>query len=97
MQPEDKGKIFGVLYSIDQFCLDAMDKFEGHPNVFERKQFSVKDMSDKAVDAWVYAEHPEVFGGKFVNADHLKRVIYSAEQQRLPQEWINFLKTFNTV
>jgi gamma-glutamylcyclotransferase len=96
IQPEDKGKVFGVLYTVDQFCLDAMDKFEGHPNVFERKQIRVKDMSNNALDAWVYGEHPEAFGGEMVNAEHLKRVIYAAEQQHLPKEWIKFLESFRT-
>ncbi len=87
-------KVYGVLYDLDQYCLDILDDFEGCPQVFERKEVEVREGGDKSYMAWVYLEKPEKFSETEIKNDYLRRVIAGAVENHLPQEWITFLKSF---
>lgn len=87
-------KVYGVLYDLDNHCLDVLDEFEGVPEVFNRVEIEVIDSEDEPVTAWVYIERPEFFGGEYVKADYLKKVVAGSIENKLPEEWIKFLKTF---
>jgi gamma-glutamylcyclotransferase (GGCT)/AIG2-like uncharacterized protein YtfP len=87
-------KVFGVLYEIDQQCLNAMDEYEGYPNVFNRIEVLVKGGQGKSFKAWVYLEKPEDFGGKEVKQQHLQMIIAGAMASHLPKEWIDYLMSF---
>lgn len=84
-------KVLGVLYQMNQDCLDAMDEFEGYPEVFSRREVEVEDMDGQKFTAWVYMEKPEFFGNTKVREGYLKRVICGARENHLPEEWIEFL------
>ena len=87
-------KVFGVLYEVDQHCIDALDMFEGVPNVFKRIQVQAGDLAGKMHEAWAYSEPEENFGGDFVKQDFLNRIITAAEEHHLPKDWIKFLDGF---
>jgi gamma-glutamylcyclotransferase (GGCT)/AIG2-like uncharacterized protein YtfP len=87
-------KVFGVLYKIDEECLGIMDDYEGYPNVFDRTEVLVNDGENNSFKAWVYLEKPDNFGGKEIKEQHLQMIITGAKTNRLPQEWINFLQSF---
>jgi gamma-glutamylcyclotransferase (GGCT)/AIG2-like uncharacterized protein YtfP len=94
IKPKTGSKIYGVLYKVDEQGLKALDEYEGTPDVFARADVSVKDKDGKALEALVYLEKPEQFGGLEVNEPHFKMLIAGAMANRLPQEWINFLESF---
>jgi len=87
-------KVYGVLYSIDQSCLNAMDEYEGYPNVFSRLEVKVLDKDGAVRQAWVYLEKPEQFGGKLANEGHFKMLVAGAMASQLPKEWIDYLVSF---
>lgn len=87
-------KVYGVLYLADQKCVDILDEYEGHPNVFNRIEVEVLDKTNNKFKAWVYLEKPEEFGGIMANEEHFKRIIAGAIANRLPKEWIEFLQSF---
>jgi gamma-glutamylcyclotransferase (GGCT)/AIG2-like uncharacterized protein YtfP len=92
---EKKGaKVLGVLYNVDQFCLDALDEFEGHPEVFRRTEALIADSSGQSLTAWIYIQPKERLGGKQLKEEHLKRIIAGATENHLPKEWIKFLESF---
>lgn len=41
IQPQNNDLVGGVLYEIDQTCLQSLDRAEGYPNVYQRKQLSI--------------------------------------------------------
>ncbi len=91
---EKKGeKVYGVLYDIDQHCLETLDKFEDYPNVFGRQEVMVIH-DGKQKTAWVYIQPAEQFGGTEVKPDFFRRVIAAAEENHLPGEWIKKLKAY---
>ena len=94
VRPKVGSKVFGVLYKIDQYCLGAMDEYEGYPNVFNRAELLVKDKENNGFQAWVYLEKPEEFGGTAIKRDHLSMVVAGAMSSHLPQKWIDFLESF---
>lgn len=92
---QNKGKeVFGVLYSVDQECMNILDEYEGYPNVFNRIEVELTDFDKVSYKAWVYLEKPEEFGGPEVKPEHLNMIIAGATANHLPAEWINFLESF---
>jgi gamma-glutamylcyclotransferase (GGCT)/AIG2-like uncharacterized protein YtfP len=87
-------KVFGILYKIDEQGLKALDEYEGIPLVFDRAEVDIKDGDGSLHKAWVYLEKPEEFGGKLINEPHFKMLIAGAMAGRLPEDWVNFLKSF---
>lgn len=94
IRPKNNSKVYGVLYDVDQECLDILDEFEGVPEVFKRVELEIETLEDGKFKAWVYVENPEMFGQSFIREDYLKKVISGAVENKLPQEWVSFLETF---
>lgn len=91
---KEGAKVYGVLYNIDQYCIDAMDEYEGYPNIFSRLLVNITDKDGALRKAWVYLEKPEEFGGTQANEAHFKILIAGARASHLPQQWIEFLESF---
>ena len=87
-------EVLGVLYEVDQYCLDILDDFEGYPEVFLRPIVEILDANGQKLQSWVYLEPKEKFGSGFMRPDYIKRAIIGAEENHLPEEWINFLSGF---
>ena len=54
---ETRYPIVGELYSVDADTLEALDKFEGHPRYYERREIPVIVGEDRYT-AWVYFRDP---------------------------------------
>ena len=87
-------KVFGLIYEVDDKCLKSLDEFEGYPEVFGRKAVGVRGMGGKNYRVWVYLEGSENFGKNEIREEYLKRVLVGARENRLPEEWINFLRGY---
>ena len=88
------GKVLGVLYNIDEKGLEALDEFEGVPDVFKRIEVEVLDESQEKYLAWVYLQSQEQFGGDYIREEYLNRVILGARENHLPEDWIEYLESF---
>ena len=84
----------GVLYEIDQYCLDILDELEAYPDVFNRIEIYPEDSKGKNNVSWVYIQDESKFNGEEVKSDFLKRVLAGATENHLPKDWIKFLETF---
>lgn len=96
IRPQSGEKVYGVVYEVDQYCVDALDEFEGYPQVFGREEVVVKDPEGDEYKAWVYLEAPEYFGVDEIKEEYLKRVIAGARENHLPDGWIKFLSSFES-
>jgi gamma-glutamylcyclotransferase (GGCT)/AIG2-like uncharacterized protein YtfP len=94
VRPQSGKNVLGVLYEVDQHCIDALDEIEGYPEIFNRLEVSVEDKSGQKKTAWAYIEPAEKFGGTFIKQDFMRRVVVGAQQNNLPEEWIKFLNSF---
>ena len=94
IRPRKGSHVAGVLYEVDRQCMDCLDDFDGYPEVFDRIEVEVAGPDNHRHKAWVYAQAPEMFGGRFIKQGFLKRVIAGARENRLPETWIKFLETF---
>jgi gamma-glutamylcyclotransferase (GGCT)/AIG2-like uncharacterized protein YtfP len=93
VRPQNHSRVIGALYEIDEFCLDALDKFEGHPEVFARVEVTVKDLSSKILQAWMYMETIQE-PGKFLQDGYIRRMLIGAQENHLPKEWIEYIRSF---
>jgi gamma-glutamylcyclotransferase (GGCT)/AIG2-like uncharacterized protein YtfP len=94
IRPQAGKKVFGVLYDVDQHCIDELDEFEGYPKIFGRQEITVIDEDGQDQKAWAYIEPADRFGNTPVREDYMRRVVGGARQNNLPVEWIEFLNTF---
>lgn len=54
-QPDDPSpRVYGELWWIDAACLQRLDRLEGHPRLYERRQLQLND----GHLAWVYLGRP---------------------------------------
>ena len=54
---EDRYQITGELYSVDDATLLLLDKFEGHPRHYERREICVS-VGNERYNAWAYFHDP---------------------------------------
>lgn len=47
-------EVWGLIYTIDDECLDALDSFEGYPHAYDRRSADVYTSEGERRRAWVY-------------------------------------------
>ena len=94
VRPKAGKQVAGVLYEVNQQSLDALDEFEGYPEVFSRPEVEVTDGHGQSFKTWIYVEPAEKFGGQAIREDYLRRTLAGAKENHLPQDWIDFLSSF---
>ena len=94
VRPQAGKKVYGVIYELDQPCLDALDEFEGYPEIFGREKITVIGEEGQKQTAWVYIESADKFGSAPVKQDYMRRVVGGARQNNLPEDWVEFLDSF---
>ena len=93
-EPKKGANVLGVLFDVDQYCIDALDEFEGYPDVFKRPEVEVVDSFGHKYKAWIYIQPADQLGGKTIKDEHMRRIIAGALENRLPEQWIKFLEGF---
>lgn len=94
IRPQAGKKVYGVIYDVNQPCIDALDEFEGYPDIFGRQEVTVVDEEAQTLKAWAYIEPATKFGNAPIRDDYMRRVVGGAKQNNLPEEWVEFLSTF---
>lgn len=95
IRPKAGEKVWGVLFDVNQKALEALDGFEGYPNVFGRQEVTVTDNFGEKIKAWVFLRPVSQFGNAKPTLDYFKRILTGAMENGLPKEWIDKLKTFS--
>ena len=88
-------KVMGVLYEVDQECIDILDEFEGYPDVFGRIEVEVEDEDEegKKFKAWAYIEPSDQFLPNGLREEYVRRAVAGAIENHLPAEWVKFLES----
>jgi gamma-glutamylcyclotransferase (GGCT)/AIG2-like uncharacterized protein YtfP len=93
IRPKENAIVYGVLFEVNDYCLKQLDKYEGVPDVYRRQEIVI-EFNDKIIKAITYIESPDEFNNK-PRKDYLEKIIKGCEQNKLPREWIEKLKSFN--
>lgn len=94
IRPKQGGKVYGLLYEMDEEAVAILDEFEGSPQVFQHKEVTVLDEDKKTIKAYAYIETEDQFGGSYVNLNYWQRVVTAAKDNKLPQEWVEKLEKY---
>lgn len=78
--------VWGALFEITELCLDALDKFEGYPYVYDRKVLIVKDDEGNEYQAWVYLREPREEGKP--SKHYFQIVLEGARKCKLPEKYV---------
>jgi gamma-glutamylcyclotransferase (GGCT)/AIG2-like uncharacterized protein YtfP len=82
----NEGVVWGVLFEIDEKCLKALDKKEGHPKSYRRKSIKVTHEDGSSYLAEVYYREGQEIGEP--PDDYRQIVVQGAKYRRLPKEYI---------
>ncbi|MEM4605942.1 MAG: gamma-glutamylcyclotransferase family protein [Candidatus Pacearchaeota archaeon] len=78
--------VWGVLYEINKNCLKNLDKYEGYPYVYNRKEVEVITDDGYKFLAWVYLREPKPLGKP--SDKYRKVVLEGAKACNLPEDYI---------
>jgi gamma-glutamylcyclotransferase (GGCT)/AIG2-like uncharacterized protein YtfP len=84
--PKEKSIVWGGLWEIDEKDIKQLDRYEGYPYVYVRKEVIVKDDNNKEYRAIVYLRNPQELNNP--NDEYRKIVIEGAVACGLPNEYI---------
>ena len=70
MEHENSNYILGEVYEVDSQSLNAIDRLEGHPDFYERKEVDVRLDDGSTMKCWMYINnsdrgHTEVGSGNY--------------------------------
>ncbi|MEN3016243.1 MAG: gamma-glutamylcyclotransferase family protein [Candidatus Methanosuratincola petrocarbonis] len=91
-----KGKVEGILYEIDETCLEKLDSIEGvHTNHYNRIEIKV-ECEGKLLNAWVYvANENKVEEGLKPKKEYLNHLLKG--QDLLSKEYFKKLQEVKTI
>lgn len=92
LRQKDGARVWGVLLKIDEKCLATLDYEEDFPEDYAHRILKCIRSDGESVEALVYEEKPERFGGR-ANKIYLEQVIKGAREHHLPKEWISYLES----
>jgi gamma-glutamylcyclotransferase (GGCT)/AIG2-like uncharacterized protein YtfP len=84
--PKEKSVVWGGLWEIDKKDIQQLDRCEGHPVFYKRKEVIVKDDNNKEYRAIVYLRDPQKLNNP--SDEYRKTVIEGAITCGLPNEYI---------
>lgn len=87
---EDNAETWGVLFDIDKSCENSLDKYEGFPTLYLKKNIEVIDKDGGKFDCFAYVAN-EVQEGK-PGRQYLEKLLAGAVQNNLPEDYIEQIK-----
>ena len=94
ISPKHDMDVYGILYEVDEKAVEALDGFEGYPEVYDRKMVEVLDGLGHKTKAWIYFKHEGYNSENKFHPGFWEKVIAAAYDQRLPKKWIAYLESF---
>jgi len=93
IRPKGDEITWGLIWNIDDACVKSLDGYEGYPSVYNRQNVRVV-IDGQNVEAFVYIESAQEFGG-IAQKDYLNnKIILGAVENGLPDYWILKLEQF---
>ncbi len=92
--PEPCASVWGVLYEIDEACLDALDGHEGAPRAYRRETIRVIDDAGMEREAVAYVANRT---GEFApSRQYLAQITRGAREHGLPEEYVLSIEQVRT-
>jgi gamma-glutamylcyclotransferase (GGCT)/AIG2-like uncharacterized protein YtfP len=82
------GKVWGGVFEIDLACRNDLDKAEGYPNTYDRREMPVQMATGETVSAWVYLRQTPLSRGK-PPEDYRGIILEGAQDCGLPADYIH--------
>ncbi len=93
VERDENDYVEGVLYEIDDVCLEALDDYEGYPDEYDRIQVDVQ-VDDRVVKSWIYVARPDrVREGLRPDEEYVRRVLRPCEMRILSDEYCRRLRS----
>jgi cation transport regulator ChaC len=91
---KEKGEeVYGVIYNLNNKEIEILDKYEGEGTAYDKINIDVL-IEGKKKSCMTYIAKKE---GEFLpSKEYLKKIIAGAEMNKLPNNYINFLKNIKT-
>ncbi len=91
---ESKGKeVWGVLYKIKEKCLSNLDRYEGYPRFYQRREVEV-ERNEEEIKTLVYIIEKDKSIGK-PSSSYLDIILEGARENNLPETYIEMIKNWN--
>lgn len=90
--PNSKSVVEGMLYTVEKDKIKFLDKFEGYPRHYDRKEILVES-EGKEIMAWVYIAQKEWIGNGHPTREYLNFILEGKDF--LSESYYNMLK--NTI
>ena len=87
---DEDSKVYGVLYEINEKCLDKLKEFEGYPRFYKMDNVKVIDKDNNQVEVLVFIATDLTKGQ--AREEHLNKILQGAQENNLPFEYIQNLK-----
>lgn len=76
IEPSEGNHVEGALYEFPDEQIDNLDRCEGHPCHYERKELTVLDQNGLSMSAMVYIAHPDkIVSGLLPTRDYLDHLL----------------------
>ena len=85
--------VWGFVWEIGESCISSLDRYEGYPNIYDRKEVVVK--SSQELNAFVYIQPESEFGGMPQQEYLDSKIIPGAIENGLPDQWVNKLENIS--
>lgn len=86
-------KVWGILVELNNDDLKAMDRYEGHPNHYERKKLNLFSENNSQVNAYTYIAHSRyIIKEQVPSFEYLNYIIKGAEMCGLPSDYISAIE-----
>jgi cation transport regulator ChaC len=93
---DPKGTVEGALYSITKAGLEGLDRHEGYPTHYDRKELEIRMDDGTRTKAWVYIAQPQyVEEGLKPRKEYLAR--YLKGKDILSPQYFEWLKNTRTI
>jgi gamma-glutamylcyclotransferase (GGCT)/AIG2-like uncharacterized protein YtfP len=88
LMPENGSSVWGVVFAISERDLLRLDRFEGVPKSYTRKEIEVFDLKHKPHIVWVHLAVPQENGPYKPHRDYLALYISGATYYGLPADYL---------
>jgi gamma-glutamylcyclotransferase (GGCT)/AIG2-like uncharacterized protein YtfP len=93
LRPQPRSQVWGLLWSVTDHHLDELDRREGHPRHYRRREIDVVTPAG-LVTAWTYeVAAKEAF--IMPTPTYLGILIAAAEEHRFPPDYLAFLRSID--
>jgi len=92
--PEPGAEVWGVLWDIDENCLDALDRYEDAPRAYRREMVRVIDDGQAEREATAYIANRT--GSFLPSRQYLSVVAEGARAHGLPEEYVRAIEQART-